>query len=83
MGLAKASPTMTSPLTRSRSTVSSSSTGSNCREVRVTTRPPSLRHSSEVNPPVPCISGQAGIRVIPAPPRRSSARTSSGPPSSG
>ena len=83
IGLAKASPTMIRPLTFSRWTVSSSSTGSNCREVRVTTRPPSLRHSMAVKPPVPCMSGHAGRRVIPGPLLASSARTSSGPPSSG
>ena len=41
-------------------TVSSSSTGSNWREVRVTTLPPSLRHSRAVKPPVPCVRRQGG-----------------------
>ena len=45
IGRAKGSPTMTRPLTFSRSTVSSSSTGSKRRPESRTTRPPSLRHS--------------------------------------
>ena len=83
IGRAKASPTITAQLTCRSTIVSSSSTGSNWREVRVTTRPPSLRHSMAVNPPVPCMSGHAGSRVMPAPVAASSRRSPSTPPSGG
>ena len=83
MGRAKASPTMTVQFTFSRSMVSRSSIGSNWRLVRVTTCPPSLRHSMAVNAPVPCMRGQAGSRVMPGPLAASSVRMSSIPPSAG
>ena len=81
MGLAKASPTMATVFTFSRSTVSSSSTGSKRRPVRVTTQPPIPSAAMEVNAPVPCISGQAGRWTGPAP--TMALRTPPSPPSSG
>ena len=62
IGLAKASPTIDIELIRSRSTVSSSSTGSKRRPSSVTTLPPTIRLDMALNSPVPCISG-AGRQV--------------------
>ncbi len=67
MGLAKASPTMATVFTLSRSMVSRSSTGSKRRFVSVTTHPPTVMAAMAVNPPVPCMSGQAGRCSGPGP----------------
>ena len=61
----KGSPTMTRPLTFSRSMVSSSSTGSYLRDSSRQTRPPSASTVLAVKSPVPCMSGQAGSSVTP------------------
>ncbi len=66
-GREKGSPTMTSPLTFSRSIVSSISTGSYRRDSRRQTRPPSASVVLAVKEPVPCMRGQAGINVAPTP----------------
>ena len=51
MGLAKASPTMATVFTLSRSTVSRSSTGSKWRLVSVTTQPPTVMAAMDGEPP--------------------------------
>ena len=81
-GSEKGSPTITSPLTFSRSMVSSISTGSYLRDSRRQTRPPSASVVLAVNAPVPCMRGQAGSNVTPTPGLVSRlARTPSIPPS--
>ena len=64
-GFANASPTHASANTFSRSMVSSSSAASNDRFSSVTMHPPEVMAASEVNMPVPCISGAAGITIGP------------------
>ena len=60
IGRAKASPTMTSALSRWVSTVSNSSAALKRRLASVHTNPPIARAMKAENWPVPCISGQAG-----------------------
>ena len=80
-GRENGSPTITRPLTFSRSTVSSISAGSYLRLSSRHTRPPSARVVFDVKAPVPCMSGQAGMSVTPTPgPASSAARTPSIPP---
>ena len=68
-------------LTLSASTVSRSSTASKWRLVSVTTHPPTVMAAMAVNPPVPCMRGQAGRCRGPGP--TMVLRTPSVPPSSG
>ena len=65
IGLAKASPTIDSEFTRSRCTVSSSSTVSNDRPSSVTMEPAAMRMLMALKAPVPCISGAAGMATGP------------------
>ena len=65
MGLAKASPTIASRWTPSRSMVSMSSSASKWRLVKVTQVPPPWSTAWVLNAPVPCISGQHGTPIVP------------------
>ena len=65
IGLANASPTMMSELTRRASMVSSSSSMSKWRPSSSTTTPAPLRAMKVVNWPVPCMSGGPGSSTPP------------------
>ncbi len=65
IGLPKASPTTAVLCTPSASTTSRNSVASKVRLGRVTTVPPPHSVVRAVNPPVPCISGQAGMPRLP------------------
>ena len=83
MGLANASPTIDIEFTRSRSMVSSSSTGSKWRPCTVTTEPPSIRQFMALNAPVPCMSGAAGTFTGPGLGTRAASAAGSGSSGSG
>ena len=75
MGLAKASPTITSWLTFSRSIVERISSTSSLRLSSSTVEPPPTKRMSCVKQPVPCMSGQAGRPTKPGPPTPPSTRS--------
>lgn len=75
-GRSIASPTSDMALTFSRSTVRSTSSGTNLR--CSTTRWPKLKPMRVVSVEVPCISGGVGKKVIPAPPAATRSASSSG-----
>ncbi len=75
-GRSIASPTSEMLLTRSFSTVRSTSSGTNLRWI--TTRCPKLKPMKAVSVEVPCISGAVGKKVIPAPPAATRSASSSG-----
>ena len=79
-GSEKGSPTITSPVTFSRSMESSISVGSYFRDSSKQIRPPSASTVCAVKAPVPCMRGQAGISVIPPGLASSAARTARSPP---
>jgi hypothetical protein len=83
IGLAKASPTIERLLTRSRCTVSSSSTGSKWRPSRVTMDPARASTFMALKAPVPCMSGATGTATGPGLVTRAWSASSDGASGSG